>query len=87
MTQETPHTNNESLVDDVTTDKDVKDASETKPREPNKSIPAWIANIKPDNRVQPWRAHEGIEEDRSFSRGQDLILMAAAEYPGGSLAA
>jgi len=87
MTVEAPKTNSESIVDDITTDNDEKDASETKPREPNTSIPAWVANIKPDSRIQPWRAHEGIVEDRFFSQGQDLVLMAAAEYPGGSLAA
>jgi len=51
------------------------------------SIPAWISSLKPDNRAQPWRAHEGIAEDRSFNEGPDAVLMEATEYPGGSLAA
>jgi len=82
-----PKSTPESIVDALTTDKDVKDASETKPREPSAKVPAWIASIKPDSRAQPWRAHEGIAEDKLFAQGEDLIMMEAAEYPGGSLAA
>jgi hypothetical protein len=50
--------------------------------------PAWVnAFSKPDNRTQPWRVHDGISEDASFAEGKDLVRMADAEYPGGSLAA
>jgi len=51
------------------------------------SLPAWISSLKPDKRVQPWRAHEGIAEDSSFTKGTDMVFMEATEYPGGSLAA
>jgi len=55
----------------------------------NKSalLPSWISSIKPDKRTQPWRVHEGIAEDPNFNQGSDMVLMKAAEYPGGSLAA
>ena len=50
--------------------------------------PAWVnAFSKPDNRTQPWRVHDGISEDASFAEGKDMVRMADAEYPGGSLAA
>jgi hypothetical protein len=50
--------------------------------------PAWVRTIsKPDNRAQPWRLHDGIGEDTSFAEGKDMVRMADAEYPGGSLAA
>jgi len=59
---------------------------------PKAAIPAaWVALVNSkqdkDTRSQPWRAHDGIGEDKNFEQEPDLVRMKDAEYPGGSLAA